>query len=122
MDTELSERARAALVSWQHGDLSALEALLDPEVELLWWKPGEWDCHGRDAVLALLRDRAQRGAGKAEVDLIETGDALVVSRTEMVTEDPQASTRPATLVTFREGKVISMRQFRGREEALAAAS
>jgi hypothetical protein len=27
----------------------------------------------------------------------------------------------ATLITFREGKVIAMRQFRDREEALAAA-
>jgi hypothetical protein len=33
---------------------------------------------------------------------------------------PQAGTRPAPVVTFRDGKVISMRQFRNREEAFAA--
>jgi ketosteroid isomerase-like protein len=120
MNPELMNRARAALEGWQAGDLSALEALLDDEVELLWWEPGDWDCHGRAAVLALLRDRAQHGAGKALVDLIEVGETLVVSRRETVSEGPEAGTRPATLVTFRAGKVISMRQFRSREEALAA--
>jgi ketosteroid isomerase-like protein len=121
MDAELFERARSALASWQQGDLSALEPLLDPAVELLWWQPGDWDCHGREAVLALLRDRAEHGAGKAEVELTEAGDnVLVVSRKQTVHDGPQAGTRPATVVSFRDGKVISMRQFRSREEALAA--
>ena len=122
MDPALLADAREALTAWQAGDLSALEPLLAPEVELLWWEPGEWDCHGREAVLALLRDRAERGAGKTWVDLIEAGDGLVVARRGMVTEGPEAGTRPATLVTFREGKVVSLRQFRSRSEALAAAS
>jgi ketosteroid isomerase-like protein len=121
MDMELLERARAALANWQHGDLAALEPLLDPEVELLWWEPGDWDCHGREAVLALLRERTRRGAGRAEIELIEAGDdVLVVSRKRTVRDGPQAGTRPATVVTFRDGKVVSMRQFRSREEALAS--
>jgi protein-S-isoprenylcysteine O-methyltransferase Ste14 len=61
MDSELLDGARAALAGWQRGDLTALEPLLDPCVELLWWQPGDWDCHGREAVLALLRDRTRRG-------------------------------------------------------------
>ncbi len=120
MDAELLGRARDALAAWHRGDVAPLEPLLDPEVELLWWEPGAWDCHGREAVLALLKERVRRGAGEAEVDLIETDDAIVVSRREMVTEGPEANTRPATLVTFREGKVVSLRQFRSRDEALAA--
>jgi hypothetical protein len=44
MDAELMEKARAGLQGWQDGDLTALEELLDPNVELLWWEPGEWDC------------------------------------------------------------------------------
>jgi ketosteroid isomerase-like protein len=121
VDAELLSQARAGLAGWQRGDLSALESLLDPDVELLWWEPGDWDCHGRGEVLSLLRKRVQEGAGKADVDLIEAGDnALVVARLEMVTEGPGANTRPATLVIFRDGKVVSMRQFRSREEALAA--
>lgn len=122
MDPELLGKAREALAAGQDGDVAALEPLLAPEVELLWWEPGDWDCHGREAVLATLRDRVQRGAGTARVDLIEAGDALVVARRGKVGEGPEAGTRPATLVTFREGKVVRMRQFRSREEALAAAS
>ena len=37
MDAELMESARAGLQAWQEGDLSALEELLDPDVELFWW-------------------------------------------------------------------------------------
>ena len=33
------EKARAGLQAWQDGDLSALEELLDPDVELFWWEP-----------------------------------------------------------------------------------
>jgi ketosteroid isomerase-like protein len=120
MDAELLARARDALAAWQAGDLSALEPLLAPDAELLWWEPGDWDCHGRETVLDTLRDRARRGAGKARVDLIEAGDSLVVARRGMVRQGPEAGTRPATLVTFSKGRVVSMRQFRSREEALAA--
>jgi len=120
VDPELLDQARRALGAWQAGDLSVLEPLLAPDVELLWWKPGEWDCHGRDAVLALLRDRAPTGAGRADVDLTEIGDSLVVTRRSRRSRQ-QAGARPATLVTFSEGKVVSMRQFRTLAEALAAA-
>jgi ketosteroid isomerase-like protein len=120
VDSELLAQARAALAGWQRGDLAALEPLLDPDVELLWWEPGDWDCHGREAVLAVLRDRRSRGSGRASVDLIEAGeDALVVARKRTARSGPAAGLRPATLVTFRAGKVVLMRQFRSREEALA---
>ena len=64
MDAELLRRARSALASLQQGDLTALEPLLHPDVELLWWRPGDWDCHGREEALSLLRERAREGAGK----------------------------------------------------------
>lgn len=60
--------------------------------------------------------------GTAEVELIDAGDeALVASRVAMVPDGPAASLRPATLIGFRAGKVITMRQFSDRSEALAAA-
>jgi ketosteroid isomerase-like protein len=123
MESELLAKARAALTGWQQGDLTALEPLLDPDVELLWWEPGDWDCHGREAVLAVLRDRRSRGSGRAAVDLIEVGDdTLVVARKRTARSGPAAGMKPATLVTFREDNVVSMRQFRSRAEALAAAA
>ncbi len=122
MSKELLEQARVGLEAWHRGDVEALEPLLDPDVELLWWKPGDWDCHGRDAVLALLRERATQGATGTDVELIDAGeDVLVVARAATAHDGPEAGTRPATVITFRDGKVITMRQFRDRDEALAAA-
>lgn len=121
MSTELLERARIGLEAWQRGDVDALSPLLDPEVRLTWWEPGDWDCYGRDAVLALLRERAGEGAGTAEIELIDAGEEAIVSaRVETVPDGPAARLRPATLIRFRDGLVIEMRQFRDRSEALAA--
>jgi ketosteroid isomerase-like protein len=121
MSSKLLEAARPALEAWQRGELEALASLLDPEVELSWWEPGEWDCHGREEVLALLRERVAEG-GTATIELIDAGaDAVVSTRTETVAKGPAAGLRPATLITFRDGLAISMRQFRSREEALASA-
>jgi len=122
MSTELIEVARAGLEAWQRGDLEALTTLLDPEVELTWWEPGEWDCHGREAVLALLRERAVEGAGVAKIELIDAAeDKIVATRAAIVPDGLAAGLRPATLITFRDGKAIAMRQFRDRSEALTAA-
>lgn len=49
------------------------------------------------------RDRARHGAGKAWADLMEVGDALVVAHRKLVRQEPEGGTRPATVVTFREG-------------------
>src|SRR2546430_7224432 len=79
MDAELMEKARAGLQGWQDGDLTALEELLDPAVELFWWEPGEWDCHSRDDVLRLLAQRRSEGFNRAEVELIDAGENVLVS-------------------------------------------
>ena len=122
MTSELLDNARTGLEAWLRGDLDALAPLLDPEVELFWWEPGEWDCHARDDLLSLLRRRKSEGAGADEVELIDAGGgAIVASRGAASPDGPDAGLRPATLITFRDGKAIQMRQFRQREEALAAA-
>jgi ketosteroid isomerase-like protein len=122
MSSQLLEVARPGLEAWMKGDVDALEPLLDPEVDLTWWEQGEWDCHGREAVLELLRERQADRTGRAEIELIDAGDeAIVAARASVVTDGPAAGLRPATLITFRDGLAISMRQFRSREEALAAA-
>ena len=122
MDTDVMAKARVGLEAWQQGDVSALEPMLDPQVELRWWEQGEWDCHGRDAVLACLRERAAGGDTGGEFELVEAGkDRLVVSRTRTVHDGPAAGLRPATVIDFRAGKVVSMQQFRSRDDALAAA-
>jgi ketosteroid isomerase-like protein len=121
MDSDVMLRMRAGLEAWQRGDVSALEPLLDPAVELLWWEPGEWDCRGRDAVLECLRERVATGVNAGELDLAAAGeDRLVVSRRGVVAEGPAAGLSPATVIVLRDGKVVSMQQFQSRDDALAA--
>jgi hypothetical protein len=74
-------------------------------------------------VLALLRERKAEAGGSAEIELIDAGEgAIVASRAATVPEGPAAGLRPATLIVFRDGLAVSMRQFRDRGEALAAAN
>ena len=104
MDGDLMLRMRAGLEAWQRGDVSALEPLLDPAVELLSWESGEWDCHGRDAVLSCLRERVATGDNGGEIDLGEAGeDRLVASRRGVLADGPAAGLAPATLITLRDG-------------------
>jgi ketosteroid isomerase-like protein len=113
------EQARLGLAAWLSGDVQALAELLDPDVELLWWDPGPWDCHGREQVLALLSERVGQGP-PAEVDITDVGAAtLLVERRETVAEGPEAGLRPATLVEFRNGRAVRMQQYRSRDDALA---
>ena len=121
MDSDVMLRMRAGLEAWQRGEVSALEPLLDPAVALLWWERGEWDCHGRDAVLSCLRERVATGVKAGELDLAEAGeDRLVVSRRAVVAEGPAAGLSSATVIALSEGKVVSMQQFQSRDDALAA--
>jgi ketosteroid isomerase-like protein len=121
MDSDVMLRMRAGLEAWQRGEVAALEPLLDPAVELLWWERGEWDCHGRDAVLSCLRERVATGVNADERDLAAAGgDRLVVSRRGVVAEGPAAGLSPATVIALRDGKVVSMQQFQSRDDALAA--
>jgi ketosteroid isomerase-like protein len=119
MDTELMEKARIGLQAWQDGDLSVLEELLDPDVELLWWEAGDWDCHSRDEVLRVLAQRRSEGVNRAEVELIDAGEDVLVSISHTV-DRPDWPAEPATVIRFRDGKAIEMRQFKSREEALTA--
>ena len=47
MKPELIEKVRGALDGWLEGDVTPLADLLDPEVELLWWRSGDRDIRGR---------------------------------------------------------------------------
>jgi ketosteroid isomerase-like protein len=112
-------QARRGLAAWQRGDVGALADLLDADVELLWWTPGTWDCHGKDAVLALLTERVKEGP-PAEVDITVVNDAtLLVERRDTVLDGPESGFRPATLVRIADGRVVCMQQYRSRDDALA---
>src|SRR5213079_1926905 len=111
------------LQAWQEGNLAALEALLDPDVELNWWEPGEWDCYGRDEVLRLLRARQEEGVSHGKVELIDAGDDTLISVSRRHPDrEPDWPEEAATVITFRDGRAVRMQQYRSRAEALSAVS
>ena len=122
MSRELIERARVGLEAWQRGDFETLEEMLAPEVELLWWEPGDWDCHGRDDVIGLLRERYEQGFAGGRMELVDAGEEKLIMVTYPAevggAEWPQET---ATIITFRDEKAVHMQQYptlREAEEAL----
>jgi hypothetical protein len=104
------------LAAWAHGDFVRLSAILDPDVALLACEPGPWDCHGRDAVIALLTERRAGGVQAFEVRIDDLEEhTIVVSR---ATADDREHVG-ATVVVILDGKVVRMQQYPTRAAALA---
>jgi hypothetical protein len=114
--TANADAVRQGLEAWQRGDLEALRVVLDPQVDLLGFEPGEWDCHGRDAVVQVLGERIASSRDRLPVTIDVIDDVTLLAA------GPAVSRRAAvTLITLRDGLVRRMAQFRTREEALATA-
>jgi ketosteroid isomerase-like protein len=106
--------------AWQRGEFAALEAILDPDVHWTCFEPGR-DCNNRDEVMQLLAERYEQGFAKSELEFIDaTENALVVVAHPGAIGGEGWPDEPATLLTFRQGKVVDMRDYRTRTEALAA--
>jgi ketosteroid isomerase-like protein len=115
------------------GDLEAIEAMLDPDVE--WVPAGETDAIvvSRDRVLAVVADRAGEGYHVVVDRAIGVADRVVVSmrfsRTELDPSDerPLQSRRSyllgrwAAVVYFRDGRVVRVEEHPHLESALEAA-
>jgi len=72
-------------------------------------------------VLRVLAERKQEGVNRAKVELIDAGENVLISVSHTV-DRPDWPDEPATVIRFRDGKAVEMRQFKSREEALAAAA
>jgi ketosteroid isomerase-like protein len=119
--TGIDQVVRDGLRAWAEGDLSALEALLHPDAELLWYKPGAWDCHGREQVIGLLRQRREDGSRPFGIRVDDIDDTtVVVSAREPGRRRGPDGPPVATVATIRDGKIIRLRQHRSRAAALAA--
>ena len=95
---------------------------MDPEVQWLWYEPGDWDCHDREEVLATLAARRREG--------LVTGLDAVISADERVfveitgprsTEWGLPGGRACMVVTVRDGRIVRMQHYRSRADALAGA-
>ena len=113
--------ARNGLEAWRRGDLDALEKMLAPDATWRWFEPGEWDCDSREEILGMLRERYEQGFGRGETELVDAGPGAViaVSRPREVGGDEWPE-ETATAISFREDKIVSMQDYRTRDEAIAA--
>ena len=103
------------LRAWAAGDLDALEALLDPQVSLLWVEPGPWDCTNRDQVMRLLRQRHTERRGQPPYPVHVTrvdAETYVVSSDSPIDPDGPQPVPVATRITVTNGKVTAMQQYK----------
>jgi len=118
-----AELAQRGLEAWRAGDFETIERILDPDVEWRWFEPGEWDCHSREDVMRTLRERYEAGFAKGDLQFKDAGDDAVV----VVSHPSEIGGRDwpdetATVMRFRDERVVSMQDYRTEAEALDAVS
>jgi ketosteroid isomerase-like protein len=113
--------ASQGLEAWRRGDLSAVEAMLDPSATWRAFEPGDWDCENREDILRTLRERHEQGFGRGRMDLVNAGPGRVLAVSwprEIGGEEWPEET--ATVISFRDGTIVAMRDYPTRAKALAA--
>ncbi len=121
VNTKPTEIAREGLEAWRKGDFETIEEILDPNVEWRWFEPGGWDCHGRDEVIRTLRERYEQGFARGELEFRDGGEqaVIVVSHPSEI-GGPDWPSETATVMQFRNKRVVSMQDYRTEAEAIAA--
>jgi ketosteroid isomerase-like protein len=115
------ELARMGFAAWQQGDFATIEALLDPAVQWRWFEPGEWDCHGRQDVMDVIRERYEQGFARGELEFVDGGqDSVIVVAHPAAVGGEEWPAETATIITFRESKVVDMQDYQTKDEALTA--
>jgi len=113
--------ATEGLAAWRRGDFAMLATILDPKVEWTDFEPGEADCHGRDDVMRVLRERYEQGFARGELDLSDAGaDTVIAVSHPSAIGGPEWPGETATVMLFRGGVVVSMQDYLSKAEALAA--
>jgi ketosteroid isomerase-like protein len=121
MSAETVEEARKGFTAWQEGDFDTIEAMLDRNVTWHWFEPGDWDCNGREDVMRTLRERYDEGFARAPIELVDVGDDVVIAVVRpRETGGGEWPAEVATVITFSDGKVVSMQDHRTPEEAVAS--
>lgn len=109
---ENAELVRSAFAAFLRGDLDALREAMDPEAQWLWYEPGPWDCHGREAVLDRLGQRVGAITG---LDGVVAGGELVA----LEASGPELAAH--LVITLRDGRIVRLEDHRSRADALVAA-
>jgi ketosteroid isomerase-like protein len=116
---------REAYAAFNRRDMDAAVAGLDAQIE--WSEPAEFPgggaYHGREAVKGYLtQSRANWAEGASEPEqMIPVGDRIVVmvnARFRLKRSEAWQDVKLADVYTVREGKIVAMRAFADRQEAL----
>jgi ketosteroid isomerase-like protein len=115
----LAERIKAAL---QSADLSTFRDLLDPSVR--WGAPGDPApaCQNREQVLAWYQ-RSRDGGVRASVDEVVLGEGKLLIGLTLANARPgrDGGAERWQVLTLRNGRVVDIRGFDDRSEAMAIA-
>jgi ketosteroid isomerase-like protein len=120
---------RRAYAAYESGDAAAMLALVDPDLEWTYLGPGAIDrrpqlCQGRGELPAALAQRAQRGLRAQLQEVIGHRDKVVVAvRTPGADAycTHRSDDRNYAVVTVRDGRIVALRDWRNRVDALARA-
>ena len=107
------ELVRSSFDAFLRGDWDALARVMDPEVQWLWYEPGDWDCHDRKKVLATLFERRREG--------MVTGLNAVVAADDRVFVEIAGPRHACMVVTVRDGRIVRMQDYPDRAAARAGA-
>ena len=125
-NVELARRGYEALM---RGDLDTVAELFAPDLSWESWKQSPWDCHSREEAMTVIRERlGQRAIGElVEIIDVDKDRIIVVMKRNPESERsygemgvPEGHDESANVVTLRDGKVGSMRDYRTKADALAA--
>ena len=123
--TQAIAALRGAYAAFNRGDMDAAVAVLDPQIE--WSEPAEFPgggaYHGRDEVKRYLtQSQAGWAQGSSEPEqFIPAGNRIVVfvhARFRLKGHNDWQDVKLADVYTVHEGKIVAMRAFADREEAL----
>jgi ketosteroid isomerase-like protein len=124
------ELARQGYQALMRGDVDAIYQLLAPDLSWQGWEPGECDCHSRAEAMVVIKELLhERAIGELE-EIIDIDDERIVVVTRGNTDFeqrytelglPEGHDQIASLVTIRAGKVLQMRDYKTKADALAAA-
>ncbi len=131
MSEQNVELVRKGYEALMRGDLDSVAELFAPDLSWRWWQHGPWDCHSREEAMTVIRERFGRRAIGELVEVIDVDEEriVVVMRRNPESERshadegvPEGDDESANLVTIRDGKVVSMQDYRTKADALAAVS
>jgi ketosteroid isomerase-like protein len=131
MSEQNVEIARSGYEALMRGDVDAVFELLAPDLSWQGWDPSAGDCHSREDAMSVIKERLhERAIGQVE-EIIDIDDEriIVVTRGNPDFEQryaelglPEGHDQIASLVTIRDGKVVQMRDYKTKAEAVASVS